>query len=179
MAFSILYNDDVETDLIALLTYINEFTKSLGAKVVIDPDIVQSVLLGMRQDFPHVEGLKKASVFKKIANFMAFFMVQAPIQQPFPKEVVGEELAALRNHQNAIIAFHLAIDSLDGAIIYRDNGKTITLENRIQVSRHSYMDIIEALCGVVPMHHLKMLAVFLEQLAYKSNPDCQYALLEM
>lgn len=180
MAFSILYNDDVNTDLIALLTYINDFTKSLGVEeVVIDPDIVRSLLSGMVHDFPHIDGLEKASPFKKAANFIAFFIAQKPIKDPFPESIVGEKLVALRNHQNAIVGFHLAIDSLDGAVICRENGETITLDNRIQVSKHSYLDIIEALCGVTPVNHLKILAVFLEQLAYKSNPDCQYPLAEI
>ena len=176
MIFRILYNDDVNTDLLGLLMYINNFTKSLGvSQVVIEPDIVQSLLLGMRQDFPHVDGLKKASAFKKVANFMAFFISQKPIRSIFPKSVIGNKLAALVNHQNAMVSFQLAIDCLDGAIIYRSE-KTITLNNRIQISTHSYTDIIEALCGVTPATHLKMLAVFLEQLAYKSNPEGQYPL---
>jgi len=180
MAFSILYNDDVGTDLFALLTYINDFTKSLGVEgVVIDPDETRSILLGMRQDFPHIDGLEKASAFKKVANFMAFFISQRPIQSTFPKSIVGEELAALLNHQNAMVSFQLAVDCLDGAEIYKKNGDTITLDNRIKVSKHSYIDIIEALCGITPMLHLKILAVFLEQLAYKSNPDSQYELVDI
>jgi len=175
MAFSILYNDNVDIDLFALFTYVNDFTKSLGVEnVVIDPNEVRSILLGMRQDFPHIDGLEKASAFKKVANFMAFFISQRPIQSTFPKDIIGDNLAKLVNHQNAIVSFQFAIDCLDGAAIYREDGKTITLDNRIQISRHSYVDIIEALCGVTPMSHLKILAVFLEQLAYKSNPDSQY-----
>lgn len=176
MAFSVLYNDEMDFDLVALLTHINEFTKGLGViGVAINPDICRSVLLGMRQDFPHRDGMEKASAFKQLANFITFFVAEKPILGPFPKEIIGVELAQIANHHNAMVAFQVAVDSLQGATIKRGDD-TIMLGKRIELSRHSYIDIIDALSDATPATHFKMVTVLLEQLAYKSNPGCQYAI---
>lgn len=180
MSYSILYNNEVDVDMIHLFTYINEFTKSLGEKnITVDPDVCQSILMGMRQDFPHIDGLDKASAFKKTANFLTFFIAQRPILRPFSEPSIGSALAKISNHQNVILALQLAIDSLHGAIIHSDDGDSLKLENRIQLSKHSYIDIVDALHDATNPTHYKMTAVLLEQLAYKSNPSCQYNLIEI
>lgn len=75
MTYSVLYNDDINLDIIALLTHINGFTKGLGVvKVAIDPDLCTGVLLGMKQDFPHKDGREKASVFKLLAEGVQNFV---------------------------------------------------------------------------------------------------------
>lgn len=178
----ILYNDDnVIIDTISLLKYINEYTKALGVQgVTIDDRICEGILAGMRVDFPHVDGLEKASAFKKMANFMAYFIAEQPIQNPFPASAIGEALAKIPNHQNSIVALQVAIEGLHGAKILDENGKTLcTLCNRIQVSMHSYCDIIEALQRISPATHYKLVTVLLEQMAYKVNPGCQYELLDI
>lgn len=174
MAFSVLYNSSPNTDIIILLLHINDFTKGLGIQeVTIDPDVCMGVLQGMRQDFPHKEGRDKASAFKQVANFVTFFVAAKPILNPFPESVIGDKLAAISNHQNAMVALQVAIDSLHGAVIKKDS-EIRRLDKRIQLSRHSYTDIVDALSDATPVTHFKLVTVLLEQLAYKSNPDCQY-----
>ena len=86
---------------------------------------------------------------------------------------MGNELAGIRNHQNAIIAFNLAIKALEGAVIHRQDGD-VALNNPIQISKHSYTDIICALSNISPVTGFQLVTVLLEQLAYKTNPKCQY-----
>ena len=180
MSFSILYNDNVDIDMIALLTYINDLTKGMGiSDVAVDTSVIRSLLLGMRQDFPHRDGLEKASAFKKIANFVTFFVSDGPILNPFPKSVIGPELSKIANHQNAMVGLQLAIDNLHGASISMDEKTTLFLKNRIKISKHSYIDIIDAFSNATHATHFKMITVLLEQLAYKNNPDCQYQLIDL
>ena len=181
MSYSILYNKDLISDEALLLTYINDFTKSLGEnKIVINTNDCAAVLQGMRQDFPHVDGLDKASAFKKIANFVTFFIALKPIINPFSEANIGSDLAKIRNHQNTIVALQIAIDSLHGAVIHPcDNGGDITLKNRISLSRHSYIDIVTALHDAAPVTHFRMATVLFEQLVYKTNPECQYDIISI
>ena len=174
MAFSILYNNDPTADIIALLAHINEFTKGLGIeKPSIHPEVCMGIFQGMRQDFPYKEGVEKSSAFKQVANFLTYFVANKPMPNPFPAGVIGDKLASISNHQNAIVGFQIAVDSLQGAIIKKD-GEVRRLEKRIELSQHSYVDIIDALSEATPSMHFKLVTVLLEQLAYKSNPGCQY-----
>ncbi len=173
--FNVLYNDTIDIDLAYLLSYINDFTKGLGEhRVSIDPQKCRLILLGMRQDFPHVDGMNHASCFKKIANFVAYFVAEKPIQNPFSEENIGSDLEKLSNHQNSIVALQVAIDGLHGAMIHRNQDQELKVENRIQISRHSYVDIIDALQSITPNTHYKLLTILFEQLVYKTNLDCQY-----
>jgi len=176
----LLYNDEgAPFDIVSLLSFINDFTKALGIKeVVIDDRLCEAILNGMRQDFPHVDGMEKASAFKKMANFMAYFIAEQPIRKPFPADVIGGELANIPNHQNSMVAFAVAVECLHNARIIRSDGDVV-LENRIALSRHSYVDLMQSLSHVVPRDHYHLLTVLLEQLAYKVNPDCQYETFEM
>ena len=176
MGFNILYNDaNPELDVVNLLTYINDFTKGLGEEqVTVDPDICYRIVQLMQQDFPHTDGIEKASVFKKIAHFMCYFIAEQPIKSSFKEENIGSSLIKVMNHSNAIVALHLAIACLDQAVILGADGNKQTLVNRITLSKHSYTDVVDALRNMTPSVHFKLLTVFLEQLAYKVNPNCQY-----
>lgn len=61
----------------------------------------------------------------------------------------------------------------------RGNGEEFVIKKRIQLSEHSYIDIIQALCDLTPAAHFKLVTVLLEQLTYKSNPECQYEYIEL
>ncbi len=176
----LLYNEEgAPFDIVSLLSFINEFTKELGIKdVLIDDHLCEGILNGMRQDFPHVDGMEKASAFKKMANFMAYFIAEQPIKNPFPKDIIGAELANIPNHQSSMVAFALAVECLHNAKIHRSGGDVV-LEKRIALSRHSYIDLMHSLSVITPRDHYQLLTVLLEQLAYKVNPDCQYKMFEM
>jgi hypothetical protein len=54
---------------------------------------------------------------------------------------------------------------------------SFALTNRIRVSAHSYVDIIDALANATPITHYNMVTVLLEQLAYRANPEASYELM--
>lgn len=169
-----LFNEAVEEDLLSVLAFIDEFSKRIGLKhVEVEPRFIESVLRGMRQDFPCIGGVERASVFKKVANFVLHFVANKPIVKPFPSDVIGDELAKIPNHQNAIIAINIAAKALEGAVIYQE-GRSIIIENPIKLSKHSYIDIIEAIASSSPVTGYLLLTVLFEQMTYKTNPNCQY-----
>jgi len=179
VSFNILYANDPKQDLLSLLTYIDNFTKAIGEEaVVVDDSMCLTLLRLMRQDFPHVDGLEKANVFKKVAHFMCYFIGERPIHSAFSKKNIGD-IAGISNHQNAIVALQIAIDSLHGAEVRADSDNPMKLENRIKLSAHSYIDVIDAISNVTMGHDFNMLTVFLEQLAYKTNPECQYEIIDI
>lgn len=180
MSFSILFSNSPEMDEISLFRYINDFTDSLGEKEVqINVDKCGTLLRMMRQDFPHIDGLSEANAFKKVAYFMCFFISERPILEPFSKDNIGTDLVSMRNHQNAMVALQLAIESLHGAMVLANADEPKKLENRIKLSGHSYKDIIDAIKTITPGSDYKLITVLLEQLAYKSNPDCQYPMVDI
>ncbi len=123
------------------------------------------VVLGMRQDFPHVDGLDNASPFKKAANFLCNWIAAKPIHMD-PKSIT---------HPNTYFALSVAIRSLQGAVLdgYAPEEERV-LCRKIELSKHSLVDIVEALSTAIPSSHFKVVTVLLEQMAYKTNPDCQY-----
>lgn len=177
MALNVIYNGQPNEDLVTLLTYINDFTKGLGEKnVVVDPEKCYGILRGIQTDFPNDGGMEMANAFKKVAHFMCYFVAEQPISSSFSDNNVGG-LAQHGNHQNAIVALQVAIDSLHGATVRDNTDDERILTNKIMLSKHSYMDIIEAVRNITPANHFKLMTVFLEQMAYKANPDCQYPLV--
>ena len=74
---------------------------------------------------------------------------------------------------NEHFALMLAIKSLHGATL-GDGASQKVLTNPIELSQHSLVDIIDALSHATPQNHFKLVSVLLEQIAYKTNPTCQY-----
>lgn len=103
----------------------------------------------------------------------AILLLSGQFKSAFPASAIGEKLAKVENHQNAIVAFSLARTALHKAKILRDD-QTFEVEQPIKISGHSYGDIVEALANITPNGHFKLVTVLFEQLVYKSNPECQY-----
>lgn len=164
-----------QEDFVNTLQFINDFTEKLEIKNPrVDPYKISALISGAKHDGHYqAGGVENASGFRKIAFFMSYFISERPIIDAFPKDKIGETLYNTNNHQNAIIALEIAIDSLYGAKIYRDN-VTFVLDNKIRLSKHSYNDIIDALSDVTPSRGVKMVAVLLEQMVYRQNPKCEY-----
>lgn len=168
-----IYTQDAGQDYTNILRHINDATHAMGIRnVQIDTRALWGVCMSMRTGFPHVDGLDKASSFKKVANFVACFLAILPIKTPVPQSM---KLGALESpNLNAIIAFDIAVACLNASTIHRKDG-SFPLRHPISLSDHSYIDIIDALSkGVTPHDHYKLLAVFFEQLTYKCNPDLEY-----
>ena len=168
---------DTNAEFRKIATFINDFTVTLGIpEVRLDGRKLQSVVEGMHYDFPHVDGEEVASVFKKVANFVCYFVASAPISGRVP-ENYSKDLNGIDNSLTAVLAFAIASKMLHEAeITWTTDGTNHILTNQIEVSKHSYVDIIDALSSITPINHFKIVAVFFEQLAYKANPECQYPL---
>lgn len=172
-----LYCQDERQDRLNVLASIDGFSEGLGISgLAIDADSLDSVIRNMRHDFPAQGGVEMASPFKKAANFLCWFVSLRPIQNPIPASKLGEDIATMPNHQNAVIGLHIAFDSLVDATIYRDDRK-ITLGNRIKLSAHSYTDTVQACCNLQPQSHFHIAQVLLEQMSYRANPDASYELV--
>jgi len=169
-----IYNKQLESDYINILQYIDKYTKELGAEdVQIDTEQLAQICGEIRQNFPHADGLAKASAFKKVANFVSHFLAYKPIKTTIRTiEDVSPEKADI----NAIVAFDIAIMCLENSKIVKEGGREIAVDRPIYISGHSYRDVIEALSvsTISPKHHYQILAVFFEQLVYKTNSHCEY-----
>jgi hypothetical protein len=172
-----IYNKNEQEDLINILRHINSFTKSIGiTDVHINVKQCEEVLIRMRKEFPYVKGLDNSSTFKKVANFVAFFVAISPIKSTFPESVVGK---LFKYNPNAILAFDIAIVCIENSTIYNVTAGNVCIDKPIFISDHSYYDILSALSikgdgAVKPISHQPLLALFFEQLAYKTNYHCEY-----
>ncbi len=171
-----LYNDNYQDDLIHILAFLDGFAEERGLNQwEVDPTAIEHIARNLKVDFPCKDGVDAASVFKKAARFVFLFTEYAPIQSALPPDVFGDDLTGIQNHQNAFIALLIALDGLYESNIYRDNGDdVVSISNRIQLSKHSLIDITEAIAKSSYVTGFYFLTVLLEQLAYKTNPDCQY-----
>ena len=177
MSFKILYQDgsDFITNLASIAVYVDSFAKSLGLQELrIDPNALNAIAVALvRPDFPHVDGLDKASPFKKAANFFVWFVAEKPILDELPDVIITPQLKSISNHQNVIFAYHMAVDCLHEATLYRGN-EPVILKEKIRVSRHFFYDFVEAFSAAVPNVHFKVVSLLFEQLAYKVNKDASY-----
>lgn len=174
----ILYNPNALFDTASVLAFINDFTVGLDLhQVKMNTWAIETLIAGMKADFPHIDGLDRASPFKKAANFLCYFVAEKPILDSFPAEKIGATLSKMTNHQNALVGFMFICKALHHASLDRE-GEIIVLTNKIEVSKHSFEDIIDALANVTPAQSVKLVAVLLEQLVYKTNPNCQYQCME-
>lgn len=169
-----LYDTDETIDYVNVLASIDGFAEGLNiSNLNVDLDQLESVLRGMRLSFPAQGGSEKASPFKKCANFLCYFVSQEPIKNPFPERIVGSTVAKIKNHQNAMVGLHIAFDALHNSTIHRDDG-IFHLANKIELSRHSYIDIIQACSSISPASHFHLVSVLLEQISYRTNPEASY-----
>jgi len=125
---------------------------------------IQDLIYNLYTGFPHPAGLVRASPFKKAAAFLCYWVNNKPLlMQPDPFA-----------HVNVKFGLHMALWSLEDATLTM-NGTTHTIHNPLQLSEHSLLDIVHALARCEkPMDAFLFVSVLLEQLAYKTNPHCQY-----
>ena len=177
MSFRILYQEgrSLQAEVASMAVYVNAFARNLGiAELNVNPNAFNQVAAALvRPDFPHKEGLEKASPFKKAANFFVWFVAARPIIDELSTDIITPELKSIPNHQNVIFAYYMAVDCLHGADLHK-NGHVIKLENKIRVSKHFFTDFVETYSASVPMVHYKPASLLFEQLAYKANPKAPY-----
>ncbi len=177
MSFKLLYQEGLTQGqhLACLAVYVDAFAKGLGLKELnVDPVAFNQVVGGLiRPDFPHRDGVAKASPFKKAANFFVWFVASKPILDPLPESIINPELRGIQNHQNVIIAYHMAVDCLHNAELYKGEA-IVKLEKKIRVSNHFFQDFVEAYSAATPSNDFKSVSLMFEQLAYKANPTVPY-----
>ncbi|MCK9620553.1 MAG: hypothetical protein M0R47_08470 [Methylobacter sp.] len=171
----ILFNDVPNEDVVSILVFIEGIASKLCIEegISIDVQKIETIVEGIRRDFPHNDGLSEASAFKKVANFISYFVAEKPILESFKKSQLPSDILNIRNYENSIVALLIGLSALHNAVIHQ-NGTTVTINNPIELSKHSLIDIVDALANITPLHHFKLLTVLLEQLSYKTNPHCQY-----
>jgi hypothetical protein len=169
-SFNILHSGSTDDDSRNLLKYIDRYAVGLGMdKIEVDEAALKSALTGMN-NMPWGYGAQVASPFKKVASFATNFALHHPILTPFPEKHFGKFSA----HQNAIIAYQVAVFSLHGATIEcRFRGK-LTLEKKITVSLHFWQEFISALSQSNPVEHFHFVSLMFESLSYEANPNVSY-----
>ena len=182
-----LYTGTNESQAVALMIALESFAegftkdaKDLVEGLVIDLVIVRRIISAINENFPYVDGVDKASAFKKAANLMAHIIKMKPITKViFTDEIENSYQFSHVLHDydpNALYALHIAIYLINSHKIERKDGVVIESMRDIALSQHSYADILEALSSldISPKEHYKLLALLLEQTFYKTNPHCQY-----
>ena len=168
-----------QNDIPDVLGFVSRFYATLGVRHVdIDVEALES---GLELVEKHLDdqpgGVEGASPFKKAAAFLCHFVAAEPIKTPLPKDsaLAGGLKAANSTEpdQNVVIALRIAMESLHGAQLTRSDGEECEVSRRLDLSKHSYADIVDALTCATS-EHFKYVAVLLEQLTYKTNPRCQY-----
>lgn len=186
MSFSILYPDGSSREatlvhnLYSLATYMDRLAVGMGIQQLnIDPARLTRVVGALATpDFPHRDGIGKASPFKKAAHFFVYFVAEKPIMDELFN--LNDQIRGIDNHQNVIFAYQMAVDCLHGATLQKkENGNevSVTLSNKIRVSEHFFMDFVEAHSACVPRDDFKPVSLLFEQLAYRANPNASYDLV--
>ncbi len=164
-----LFSGDVRSDALKLCVYVDSFYESLGvSEADISLEKMFAVASGMVQDCPYPFGIEAASPFKKAASFTCNMVAERPLLTPI------ESFGDLASHQNAVVAFNVSIDMLEGAVIHCQKRGAITLASRIKVSSHFLKDAISALSFVTPAQHFQLVSLLYESLAYSANPSASY-----
>lgn len=166
-----IFNSDETDDVLSILQYIEGYAIKHSFKVQVDIKKLSLVIEEIRKDFPYKEGIEKSSTFKKVANFISHFLYIKPIAGISPNK---DDLPI--SCINATIALEISILSIEGSKIFRKDGTALTIDNKLFISNHSYIDLIDALVNsnIQPAFHQKILATLFEQITYKTNPHCQY-----
>lgn len=176
----IFFNNTPDEDVITVLAFINGLASNFcpANGISIDVQKIESIVRGIRSDFPHNDGLNESSAFKKVALFISYFVAERPILEPFKESNLDRDILKINNYENSIIALLIGLFALHKAVIFQ-NEQTVYLINPIELSKHSLIDLVDALANITPQNHFKLLTVLLEQLSYKTNTHCQYPTTEL
>ncbi len=164
-----IFSDDETTDYFKIMALIDSFVEANNAKIVVNDHKMFYMIKRIYSDFPCINGAENANVFKKSAAFLCEFVGEQIVEE-FECQM-SDELKKITNCGGAIIAFHIVTTMLMNATV---QGGKANIKNPIELSTHSYIDIIDALSSISLSRSFKLVAVLLEQLVYKSNPDLQY-----
>jgi len=170
-----LFSGNHDMDYNNILAFLDGFSEQYAlGPLIVQPYALDRVIKEVYHDFPCKNGIENASIFKKAATFVLAFVDAQPIINPLPRDKFPEDLIHINNHQNGLLALLMVFRGMHQASICRPKDEIITLQNEIEIPDHSLIDLVDAISNASLNTHFKMLTLFLEQLAYKTNPDCQY-----
>lgn len=163
-----IFSNNQHKDYCEIMALIDSFAENNDAEISVNQDLLFNIIKRIHVDFPCVNGAENASVFKKSSAFLCEFVGQQIVESFECK--MSNELKSVPNNGSAIIGFYVVTTMLKGATA--KDGQII--KNSIELSPHSYVDIIESITNITPFHGFRLVSVLLEQLVYKTNPDLQY-----
>jgi hypothetical protein len=151
------------------LILIDGFVEANAAIIVVNEDKLFHMIKRIHAEFPCINGANNANVFKKSAAFLCEFVGEQVVES-FECQM-SDKLKKITNNGSAIIAFYIVTTMLNKATV-QDGEKSI--QNSIELSKHSYIDIIDALSHITLQGSFMLVTVLLEQLVYKTNSNLQY-----
>lgn len=182
-----LFTENHKEDLINTFVAISAFTESFSKtgvivdKIDVDSFLLENTITNMREDFPSNDGtgFEQASAFKKLSNFICCFMFCKPLQGISFEESDYRDNPYknyIKQHLNASFAAYYMVHILKDVEIVEDNGNKLIANNSIAITQHSFIGLVESLSvsKITPESHWAILSLLIEQLVYKSNPQCQY-----
>lgn len=178
MGCGLLYNQTFEQDILNILEYIDGFSSEIGVShTPVDTQKLVQVCKSIRENFPCIDGIENASVFKKAAVFVACFVEIAPIDLgAFSGSKLEDKIKS--KNPNAIIALGIAFRYLSLARVYRPQETTLIIQNGIKLSMHSYCDFLDMLSQDINLKsHFMVLSLLFEQVIYKTHTNMQYELV--
>jgi hypothetical protein len=167
---NMVFTGNADVDYIAVVSLIDSFANKSGQKINYDKQKIFSIIQYLDKDFPCINGLENANIFKKASRFLCDFVAERPVDG---FNVSNAKLEKINNYRSTVIGFHIVCAFIKDATV----GKG-TVKNPIALSQHSYIDIIDSLSQITSTH-FNIVAVFLEQLVYKSNPLLQNNTFEL
>lgn len=160
-----VFTGNVDRDYLSVIGLIDSFAKKNNSPINYNQQKIFTTLQYLDNEFC-VNGNENSNIFKKASSFLCDFIATRPVDG---FEISNEKLKKISNYRNAVIGFHIVCTFIKGATVGDDG----VVENPIELSEHSYIDIIDTLSQITPSHHFKTVTVLLEQLVYKSNPELQ------
>jgi hypothetical protein len=164
-----IFSDNTAKDNVEIMALIDSFVEANSAKITINEHKLFYMIKRLHTNFPCINGANNANVFKKSSAFLCEF-VGEEIVENFECQM-SDKLKKISNNGGAIIAFHIVTTMLNNATV-QDGKESIT--NPIELSKHSYVDIIDSLSCITLDRSFRLVAVLLEQLVYKTNSHLQY-----
>ncbi len=164
-----IFSDNETIDYCEIMALVDSFAKENSAEIVVNEDKLFYMIKRIHTDFPCINGANNANVFKKSAAFLCEFVGEQVVEN-FECSM-SDKLKKIANNGSAIIAFHIVTTMLNNATV--QNGQE-SIQNPIELSKHSYIDIIDALSRITLQGSFMLVTVLLEQLVYKTNPSLQY-----
>ncbi|MBA5249206.1 MAG: hypothetical protein FE834_06715 [Gammaproteobacteria bacterium] len=165
-----IFSDNETIDYFEIMALVDSFAKANSAEIVVNEEKLFYMIKRIHADFPCINGANNANVFKKSAAFLCEFVGEQVVEN-FECSM-SDKLKKIANNGSAIIAFHIVTTMLNTATV--QNGQE-GIKNPIELSKHSYIDIIDALSHITLQGSFMLVTVLLEQLVYKTNPSLQYA----